>query len=213
MKLSTALLFVCLVDCHAQEKKKSTAKPTESPVSPWVYKQVAEDEACTSSGSLADSWASSDGTSGVADDKRKISWTIPESQRWDCRDGHWRRDLDKEAKERKHKESVDAVRAIITDRKLTAQELPLAPEAATIWPSGGVSYLSPGESSGCRESARANATLIAQLSFWNPKEDELPLALMMEYVKGAAVCGEAAQQAYRIMNSRIMAWLMKQEQR
>jgi hypothetical protein len=55
----------------------------------------------------------------------------------------------------------------------------------------------------------ATAALMAQLSFWNPTEEQLPLKLMENYLKGMR-CDAGTDRAYSIMNTRIENWLRAQ---
>lgn len=140
----------------------------------------------------------------------KTKWTYPAGEVWDCLDGKWIHDTKEEVKQKKHAALVDATRGMVTTRKLTASEVAVVFEATDHWPRG--SFSCSGTDCGdviyCNAEGQRTADLIAQLSFWKPTEDELPLSLMQSFVKGMR-CGPATKHAYEIINQRIVVYLQQ----
>lgn len=191
-------------------KKASEANPSPALKPKWTDRNIAVGVPCVKDeyGNTGSFYSSGyPGYYLVSDEASHITWKIPSNERWSCVEGKWFRDAAKEESEHRHNAEVSVVRDLLLKRRLTAAELRLLPEAAEEprW-RGSMVSMSSGEIYGCNERARENAALIAQLSFWTFDESEIPLRLMLDYVKNPGVCGEAINRAYQIMNDRILAW-------
>lgn len=131
---------------------------------------------------------------------------------WVCENFKWHHDRCAETKRDIREALVERAREGIRVRKLTKEEIGVIYEVVHSSSSySGFSCSGDGciDRMECGEDSITTAELVAQLSFWNPPESELPLSMLQSYVKGM-ICDVSTRRAYQIMNERIIAWLTKQ---
>lgn len=149
-------------------------------------------------------------TSGVT-----WEWMPVYGQIWNCKNKKWERDHGVEEIHRKHTAFMDKLRADIVVARLAGEELDSAAIREAVNPSRSYNgFVCYGENCfqklQCNGESEMTSQLVAQLSFWNPSESELPLSMLQSYVKGMN-CDGGTMKAYQIMNDRIIGWLVKQK--
>lgn len=194
---------------------QSQPKPEHIKELPWNKGVLVEGGSCKGLSKYDDKYGSWDWRSDntAFDDASNTKWDFPKGQVWNCVDNKWRRNFKAELREAAHFVLVAKVRDAVLVRKLSPDEITVIAEATNhdYTSNGVVYYVEHGyEIHACEVEAMRTADLIAQLSFWHPTESELPLQLLMSYVKGIN-CGDSARHAYAITNERIMTWLKEQK--
>jgi hypothetical protein len=201
VKVAILLLAVSMCAC-GQKKATRAPKAVETPKSPDGMACSGQDFRYSFTRGPYEDQALFVGATGIA---------VPASQVWKCVDGKWRRDMEAEVRRDEHTTFVSEVRSLITTQKLTPDQIEVIEEAIRKPFYGGFTCSPRGceadiERLNCFGEAASTADLIAQLSFWKPTEEELPLTLLESFVKGSS-CEAGSLRAYEIINQRIISYL------
>lgn len=207
LKLASLIVILSLSACG---QTKPVAKKQAAQDTPQTIKEGAE--CLDSAGTLTAgyTYGSSINLRGdtVLYQGNKV-WSAPDNQVWECLDKKWKRDLKAEATQAAHHKLVNQTRSQIATRKLNKDEISVIGEATDHVPYSGNCGTDGCDALFCSYAAIRSAELIAQLSFWKPTEEQLPLAMLQVYLKGMR-CDNGTQRAYEIMNGRITSWLEEQ---
>lgn len=228
MKHLTILLLLATCACHGQQAKMAngttrqtisifdaSGKSREVPLRPMVTGAACYvDHNDIPGNSDGDSWGTgSYSWETMYDAKLGFSWSHPSDQYWGCIANKWVRNLQAEKARDEHLSFVNSVRDALSRRKLTDAEFAVMREinfsaAQTTFTCSGHGCF---EAIECQHQQQRTADLIAQVGFYNPTEEDLPLKFLKSYVKGMT-CDAGIGRAYEIMNERIMEYLKKQHQ-